>query len=154
MKLLNDKGDDLSNESIVLMAMMLEMAWAMQIVGARALKALDALGVNRSFFHEKQNAFTNSKKYMDLAIKQLDFALDDKFRFIFDRVPEHVKERSNAIQWQANEIIQVLLIMYSRSDSDFAKRERMKKALMNFKPDPDTPVDLDSMMRFFRFKTE
>jgi len=154
MKLLNEKGDDLSNESIVLMAIMLEMAWAMQIVGAKTLKALDALGVNRSFFHEKQRAFTSARDYMDKTIKQLDFALDDKFQFIFERVPGHYKRRLNAIQWQANEIIQLLLIMYSRSDSDFDKRDRMKKALMNFKPDPDTPVDLDSMMRFFRFKTE
>lgn len=48
----------------------------------------------------------------------------------------------------ANDVVQLLLIYFARSDGDMERKDKMKKALLNFKPIKE--VDLDALMVYYK----
>lgn len=152
MQLFNAEYSDFSKEGILLWAAMLECIYGAQIISARMDRAMRSLRVT--------GETTKRHRYINQAAKlcrQLEACLsagyDSLFEKMYDKKPEEGAQRFNDLQFLANDIVRLLLIYLSRVDSDDAKRNKMKKALLNFKPE-DATIDLEAMLRFFDFKLE
>ena len=52
------------------------------------------------------------------------------------------------VQAMANDVVQLLLIYFGRSDGDMERKDKMKKALLNFKPIKE--VNLDALMEYYK----
>ena len=50
----------------------------------------------------------------------------------------------------ANDVVELLLIYFARSDGDMVKKQNMKKALLNFKPVKG--IDLEAIMDYYKIK--
>lgn len=159
MNIINEKGTDFSVDILVLLGIMLECVWGAEIVAYKVSRMLEqnqdrpeCLGFNitNSLFKRKKESIREARTFIQMALARLEKAFDKTF----DRVMEREGEeglRAGYMQKTANDIVQLLIIYYSRADGDIGKRDRMKKALMNFKPD-DNMVDLEGLLKYFDFK--
>lgn len=152
MKLLNDTNTDLSNEMIVQLAIVLEMVLGAEIICYRCARSFDAINAKGIFFQEKKRSINNARKSIENCISQLEMGFDGMFEKVWNKIPGQQAKRCDAMQWLANDVIKLLLIYYSRADSDIEKRKRMQKALLNFKPDAETSFNLDEMLKYYNIE--
>lgn len=59
-------------------------------------------------------------------------------------------ERTDFLQAMANDVVELLLIYFARTDGGMQKKQNMKKALLNFKP--VNGIDLDAIMDYYKIK--
>ena len=152
MNLLNDEKTDFSNEGLILFCEALVSVYKAQISMHRLNGALNRMHVD-SWLKPKMTYINRAKILSAQLLATLNAGYDGIFEKIWNKKPGHEAERFNDLLWLANDHIQLDLIYLSRTDENNEKRSRMKKALLNFKPD-DPELDLDGMLRFFDFKLE
>ena len=129
--LINDSGTDLSAEGYAALGVLLEIVWGIQTMGARMARALDAIDARNCLVQRKKQAFNDA----------------------MCRVPEGTLERTEALQSYADDIVRLLILYYSRVDGDPQgndKRQRVHKAIANFKPVPG--FDAEALIRFFKMR--
>lgn len=148
MELLNKEKNDLSPEGYIYLAIILEMAYALQIMGFRMADAMDKIGAKGHLTQRKKAAFNDAKRHAQGLVNGLDVAFDGTFSKLYDNADG--MSRADNIHGQANEIIRLLLIYMTRGDGEPEKRKRMQQALLNFKQ--DYPHDLAGLLKFHGFK--
>ena len=151
--LINDSGTDLSAEGYAALGVLLEMVWGIQTMGARMARALDEIGARNCLVQRKKQAFNDAKKSINGLLKGLEAAFDETFNYVMCRVPESIAERTEALQSYADDIVRLLILYYSRVDGDPQgndKRQRVHKAIANFKPVPG--FDAEALIRFFKMQ--
>lgn len=151
--LINDSGTDLSAEGYAALGVLLEMVWGIQTMGARMARALDEIDARNCLVQRKRHAFNEAKKNINGLLKGLEAAFDETFNYAMCRVPEGTLERTEALQSYADDIVRLLILYYSRVDGDPQgndKRQRVHKAIANFKPVPG--FDAEALIRFFKMR--
>ena len=151
--LINDSGTDLSAEGYAALGVLLEMVWGIQTMGARMARSLDEIGARNCLVQRKKQAFNDAKKSINGLLKGLEAAFDETFNYAMCRVPESIAERTEALQSYADDIVRLLILYYSRVDGDPQgndKRQRVHKAIANFKPVPG--FDAEALIRFFKMR--
>lgn len=149
MKLLNEDNTDFSNEIMVQLAIMLECTYAAELIAYRVSRDLDNSRIKETLFQKKKQLFNRARTKTQEIIRDLEVSLDGTFADIQKRNFERFGN-TDYVQGLANDILQVLLIYYARSDGDPETRKRMKKALANFKPNPE--IDLGELMKYYKFE--
>lgn len=149
MILVNKEGNDLSNEGYVTLAVLLEMMWAADIMSYQIADAMHRLGQRTSLVQRKRYHFNQARKEIERFTSHLEVAFDDTFNSVFQMVAGECTDRTNQVQYIANDIIDILLIYFSRGDGNPEKRTQMKKALLNFKETEG--IDLNGLRKFFKF---
>lgn len=159
MQLMNEEMTDFSEEGLILFAIALENVYAAQLVMERIVRAMDRIGKQNGpmkltgWIKDRMKYMNQAKDHSHKLLATLNAGYDDIFARIYNKVPDEAAKRFNDLQWLANDIVKLLLIYMSRTDYSGEKRSRMKKALLNFKPDnPD--IDLKGLMEYFNFELE
>lgn len=148
MKLLNEDRTDFSNEIMVQLAIMLECTYAAELIAYRVSRDLDNSGIKNTLFQKKKQLFNQARRKTQEIIRDLEVSLDGTFADIQRKNLEKF-DGTDYVHGLANDILQLLLIYYARSDGDPETRKRMKKALANFKPNPE--IDLTELMKYYKF---
>ena len=151
--LINEDCTDLSVEGYAALGVVLEMVWGVRTMGYRMANALDRIGARNCLVQRKKQAFNDAKKAINGLLKGLEAAFDETFNYAMCRVPEGTAERTEALQSYADDIVRLLILYYSRVDGapdGNDKRERVHKALANFKAVPG--FDAEALIRFFKMR--
>lgn len=146
MKLLNDKMDDLSREAMVQFGVMLQCIWASEIIAYRMSDSLRYIGAKGTLVQNKKMHLNQARRKVQSLIRDLEIAFDEDFTSIFEKDSKY----TDAVSYMANDIIVLLMIYYSRGDGDDVKKDRMKQALLNFKPIED--IDLVEILKYYNFE--
>lgn len=149
MKYLNEKGDDVSAELMIPFAIMLECTWAAEIIAYRMSDTMDAYFQTHTLVQKKKQEFRKARQMVESVIRHLEYSFDVDF----NRAGEKGAGYTDVIQENANDILKLLLIYFSRSDTDWEKKHRMKQALINFKPSEEVKdIDLVGLLKYFKLQ--
>lgn len=152
MELLNANKDDLSNEMMAVLAVILEMTLSCEMMCYKCADSFDRAGYRKIFFQQKKHALSEARKAIETCIKQLDIAFQSVYDKIYMKVPENFIARADGMQWLAHDMTELVLTYLSRVDHNDDKRDRIKKAIRNFKPADDMFFDLDKLLKYFDIK--
>ena len=110
---------------------------------------LDRHGYVVTLFQRRKQCLNNARRKVEAIIRDLEVAFDETFDKIAGCQGDAV-DRVDFLQAMANDIVELLLIYFARSDGDMVKKQNMKKALLNFKPVKG--IDLDAIMEYYKIK--
>lgn len=150
MDIVNKDGSDFSQEVIVQLAICLEAVYAAEIICYRVSDTLDRSGYINSLFQKRKQTYNKARRMLQDVISNLEVAFDNTFDNIVYKEDGEERMRADHVHGTANDLVQLLLIYFARGDGDQDKKDKMKKALMNFKPTLD--IDLDAIMKYYNFK--
>ena len=149
-KLVNESQDDYSKDVLLQAMILLEIVYAGELICYKIARDLKLGGYVDSLFQTKKKALKSALDKIEKANAELRYAFDEKFDKIVNKIPGEESFAYKYIQKNANDILQLLLIYFARGDGDQAKKDSMKKALMNFKPNPD--YNLEGILQYYNFK--
>lgn len=132
--LVNGEGNDLSAEGYALLALLMELVWAVQTTGCKMSAALDRIGARGCLVQRKKQAFNDARRHLDGLLKGLMAAFEGTFDYAMCHVASQAAERTEDIQRVADHIVRLVILFTSRVDTtDPAEAERVLKAVSNFK---------------------
>lgn len=149
MNILNKDKTDFSAEVLVQLAIMLEYVYAAELIAYKVSGTLDRNGYVGTLFQRRKQCLNNARRKVEAIIRDLEVAFDETFDKIAGCQGEAM-ERTDFLQAMANDVVELLLIYFARSDGDMVKKQNMKKALLNFKPVKG--IDLDAIMDYYKIK--
>lgn len=143
----DDKCREFSDEVLTQLAIMSECVYAAEIIAYRMSRILDSQGVKGTVFQNRKQALNNARRGLDSCLHCLEQAFDVQ---VFERATGDDASRAEALHYQANDVIQVLLLYFSRCDEAEGKRDAIKKMLRRFKQNPG--LDIESVLDYYRVK--
>ena len=149
MNILNKDKTDFSAEVLVQLAIMLECVYAAELIACKVSGTLDRNGYVGTLFQRRKQCLNNARRKVEAIIRDLEVAFDETFDKIAGCQGDAV-DRVDFLQAMANDVVELLLIYFARSDGDMVKKQNMKKALLNFKPVKN--IDLDAIMDYYKIK--
>lgn len=149
MKLLNDKGTDLSREGYLNLALLMVMVYACELICFRLARHLDALRVRGSLVQARRREMHQARLHLDGLIGCLTHAFDSSLLRAMTQVNGEEAERTKHIQWLANDTIKMLIIYFVKGDGKPEVKDRMKAALMNFKSVEDE-MDIKDLQSYYK----
>ena len=149
MNILNKDKTDFSAEVLVQLAIMLERVYAAELIAYKVSGTLDRNGYVGTLFQRRKQCLNNARRKVEAIIRDLEVAFDETFDKIAGCQGDAV-DRVDFLQAMANDVVELLLIYFARSDGDMVKKQNMKKALLNFKPVKN--IDLDAIMDYYKIK--
>ena len=149
MNILNKDKTDFSAEVLVQLAIMLECVYAAELIAYKVGGTLDRNGYVGTLFQRRKQCLNNARRKVEAIIRDLEVAFDETFDKIAGCQGDAV-DRVDFLQAMANDVVELLLIYFARSDGDMVKKQNMKKALLNFKPVKG--IDLDAIMDYYKIK--
>lgn len=150
MKVLNREGNDLSPEMVLQLVVALECIFSSEIIFYRAAEILDQSGVSKTLFQEKKHKVREARQLMQRVIRNLECAFDDTLNKVYNKIEGQELVRCEAVHGLANDIVHLLLIIFAKTDGNPAKRESVKKALLNYK-DEWEDLDLKELLKFYKY---
>lgn len=149
MKLLNKEKNDISDDLYISLGIMLECVWAAEIIAYRIAETMDSIKAKGTLVQEKKQCLNKARRMNQDMIRNLEIAFDDTFNMCGAGRNEGGLFMDE-IQECANDIVKLLLIYYARGDGDWERKDKMKAALLNFKPVKD--VDLSGLLKYFNLQ--
>lgn len=149
MKILNQLNTDFSEEVILQLALMMDCVMAAELVAYKVSRTLDDKGIKNSLFQMKRKKFNDARRKLQDILRNLEVSFDG----VMDNVTHNAIKKYNqpdVLQVRGNDVLQMLLIYSARCDGSPEKAEAMKKALRNFKADPE--IDLAEIEKYYQFK--
>ena len=110
---------------------------------------LDRHGYVGTLFQRRKQCLNNARRKVEAIIRDLEVAFDETFDKIAGCQGDAV-DRVDFLQAMANDVVELLLIYFARTDGDMVKKQNMKKALLNFKAVKN--IDLDAIMEYYKIK--
>ena len=152
MKLINHDMTDLSLEAYILLADMIYLCQAIQVIDCRMADALDRIKAKDTFFQAKRRYVNEAVKCAQRLYTLIDAITETAMGSIFDRAKErgNVRWASGVIQETTDLLTCATLIILSRLEGSENVGANMLKPLYNFKPS-DRDLDLDSILDFFHY---
>lgn len=156
MRVLNKDYTDMSPEMILQLVVALECVFATEIICYKASDILDqsieskALYKDQTLFQQKKRNARNARKYIQAAIRELESSFDDTLNKVYNKIEGQELVRCEAVHGLANDIVHLLLIIFAKTDGNPAKRESVKKALMNYKNEWED-LDLKELLKFYKY---
>ena len=149
MNILNKDKTDFSAEVLVQLAIMLECVYAAALIAYKVSGTLDRHGYVGTLFQRRKQCLNNARRKVEAIIRDLEVAFDETFDKIAGCQGDAV-DRVDFLQAMANDVVELLLIYFARTDGDMVKKQNMKKALLNFKAVKN--IDLDAIMDYYKIK--
>lgn len=144
-----DKHGDLSGELSLSLGMMFYCIYAAEIIAYRMADTMDAFKQKNKLVQNKKQCLNKARKMTQDIIRNLEIAFDDNFSSAAATQSGYMDN----IQELANDVLKTLLIYFSRGDGDWEKKDKMKIALLNFKPTPEMEqLDLVGLMKYFKLQ--
>lgn len=148
MRIFKDESRcEFSDEVVTQLAIMSECVYAAEIIAYRMSRILDSDGVKGTVFQNRKQALSNARRGLDQMLRNLEQAFDVQ---VFERATGDSKDRAEALHFQANDVVQVLLLYFSRCDEAEGKRDAIKKMIRRFKQNPG--LDIESIIDYYRVK--
>lgn len=151
MKIYNNDHTDFSYEVMIQLAVMLHCVMSAEIIAYRMDGLLRFMGDNGNLFSVKKDVLKSIRLDIKRALDKMEKAFDGTFDKICNNDPGKAAFRHDFIMERANEIVQLLLIYYSRIDGQPDRNRNIQKAIMNFKP-ADCAVDVTEVLKYYDFK--
>lgn len=151
MKIYNNDHTDFSDEVMLQLALMYHCVMSAEIIGYRMDGLLQFMGEKGNTFGQKKVHLRETGLLLKRAVQNLEKYLDDDFGKICSADARQSGLRHDFLMERANEIVQLLLIYYSRIDGQPEKNRAIQKAIMNFKPS-DLAVDIREVLKYYDFK--
>ena len=149
MNILNKDKTDFSAEILVQLAIILLAVYAAELIAYKVSGTLDRNGYVGTLFQRRKQCLNNARRKVEAIIRDLEVAFDETFDKIAGCQGDAV-DRVDFLQAMANDVVELLLIYFARTDGDMVKKQNMKKALLNFKPVKN--IDLDAIMDYYKIK--
>ena len=149
MNILNKDKTDFSAEVLVQLAIMLECVYSAELIAYKVSGTLDRNGYVGTLFQRRKQCLNNARRKVEAIIRDLEVAFDETFDKIAGCQGDAV-DRVDFLQAMANDVVELLLIYFARTDGDMVKKQNMKKALLNFKPVKG--IDLEAIMDYYKIK--
>ena len=146
MQALKENGE-FTDEVVTQLAVMAECVYGAELIAYLMSRVLDQKGITGTVFHNRKQALTRARQALDNCLHNLEIAFDTQ---VFDRATRNSAERTEALHYQANDVVQVLLLYFSRCDESEGKRDAIKKMLRRFKQNPG--LDIESVIDYYRVK--
>lgn len=142
LQLLDKEENDFSEEFLTLMAIVGYCVYGSQLIMNRAARTCDLHRLKDSFFQEKKQAINNCAKGMD-TIRQ-NLAVFDEW---FDKVQRGRVDYFNYIHKNANDLVKLLLLYYSRVENHPERRDRIFSIIESI--DMDDTADYTALFDYF-----
>lgn len=142
LKILDTTEKDFSDEFLVLMAIVGYCIYGAQLVINKAARTCDLHGLKECVFQEKKKYVNNCADAFDALVSNLK-VFDDWF----DMVQRGRKDYLPYIHQNANDLVKLLLLYYSRTENHPEMRERICGVIRSF--EMDDSADYDSIMEYF-----
>lgn len=150
MRLYREDYQGFSEAVIIQMAIMLEMIWGAEIIAYKVSSTLDYESKTRkSIFQEKKKRLNRARTQLTSVLKDLEFAYQEYFDDIFSQSIDGVFKYDIIQDW-ANDLVHLALIYWARGDGDMARKDAMKRALLNFKAVND--IDINELLKYYKAK--
>lgn len=151
MKIYNKDHTDFSDEIMLQLALLYHCVMSSEIIAYRMDGLLQMYHERNNTFGRKKQILRDTRLLMKRVITNMERYFDDDFGRICSADPEASGLRHDFLMERSNEIIQLLLIYYSRIDGQMEKNKAIQKALLNFKPS-DIAVDIKDVLKYYDFK--
>lgn len=138
----------MSDDLYIALGIMLECVWASEIIAYRIARTMDSIKAKKTLVQEKKQSLNKARRMVEDIIRNLENAFDDTFNTCGKGENGYYTDE---IQYCANDIVKLLLIYYARGDGDWERKDKMKAALLNFKPLKD--VDLLGLLKYFNLQS-
>lgn len=142
LKVLNTEEKDFSDEFLVLMAIVGYCIYGAQLVINKAARTCDLHGLKDCFFQEKKQYVKNCAEAFDTLVKNLNV-----FDGWFDKVQRGRKDYLSYIHQNANDLVKLLLLYYSRTENHPEKRDVICGLIRSC--EIDDAADYDAIMEYF-----
>lgn len=142
LKLLNKEHKDFSDEFLVLMAIVAYCVYAAQLVINKAARTCDLHNLKDCFFQEKKKYVNNCAEAFDRLATNLEV-----FDTWFDKIQRGRVDYFSYVHQNANDLVKLLLLYYSRTENHPERRERIFDAIKSF--EIDDQADYDAIMEYF-----
>ena len=136
-----------TDEVVTQLAVMAECVYGAELIAYRMSRILDSKGIKGTVFQNRKQALTRARQALDNCLHNLEIAFDTQ---VFERATGSSIERAEALHYQANDVVQLLLLYFSRCDESEGKRDAIKKMLRRFKQNPG--LDIESVIDYYRVK--
>ena len=136
-----------TDEVVTQLAVMAECVYGAELIAYRMSRILDSKGIKGTVFQNRKQALTRARQGLDNCLHNLEIAFDTQ---VFERATGSSTERAEALHYQANDVVQLLLLYFSRCDESEGKRDAIKKMLRRFKQNPG--LDIESVIDYYKVK--
>lgn len=147
MDILEKGGHTYSKDLRLSIGLLLYSIWASEIVCYRIAESMDLLKAKNTFTQRRKQSLNRARRMVLQIIRDMGIAFDDDFAL----VAQTEKGYMDNVQENANDILKLLLIYFSRGDGDWEKKDKMKLALLNFKPNPEG-YNIVELLKYFNLK--
>lgn len=151
MKLINEAGDDFSNDILAILGAVQAMGNACEIAAERLSAVLSSWDIKGTLIQQQKRYIKAANRSFDSFLHNLEAAYDKAYsEIITDRGEDKIAERDETMHGMAAEMLKLAIMYVVKSEGmDSDKRQNIFKALGNFK-DSGT-IDLQGILKFFRF---
>lgn len=144
-----DKQGYMTGEMSLSFGLMFYCIYAAEIIAYRMSDTMDAFHQKDMLVQNKKQCLNKARRMIQDMIRNLEIAFDGEFSDVAATKSGYMDN----IQEVANDVLKTLLIYFSRGDGDWEKKDKMKVALLNFKPTPEMEdLDLVGLMRYFNLQ--
>lgn len=145
LKLLNADKKDFSDEFLILMAIVAYCIYGAQIITNKAARICDLHNLKDCFFQEKKKYVNNCAEAFDTL--QANLAVFDPW---FDKIQRGRKEYLSFVHQNANDLVKLMLLYFSRTENHPERRDDIFKAIRSFEIDDN--ADYESIIEYFNKK--
>ena len=142
LKLLNTEHNDFSDEFLVLLAAVGYCIYGAQLIVNKAARECDLHNLKDCFFQEKKKYVGNCADAFDKLVSNLNV-----FDSWFDKVQKGRADYLKYVHQNANDLVKLLLLYYSRTENHPERRELICDAIRGF--EIDDAADYDSILAYF-----
>ena len=142
LNLLNTEENDFSEEFLVLMAIVGYCVYGAQLVINKAARTCDLHGLKDCFFQEKKVYVNNCADAFDKLSSNLKV-----FDSWFDKVNHDRADYMTYIHQNANDLVKLLLLYYSRTENHPEMRDRICGVIKSF--EMDDAADYAALFEYF-----
>lgn len=151
MKLINEAGDDFSNDILAILGAVQAMGNACEIAAERLSAVLNQWDIKGTLIQQQRRYIKAANRSFESFLHNLECAYDRAYNeIITSRGDDYIAERDETMHGMAAEMLKLAIMYVVKSEGmDNDKRQNIFKALGNFKD--NGTIDLQGILKFFRF---
>lgn len=136
---------EFTDEVLTILAIVASMLFACQLIMELLSRSCKRENLTSSFFQKHKQTVNDATRYFRLLHTTLS-----KFDGWFDDMMDGKKENCDYLQRNANDVVKLLLLFYSRTENHEEKRERIFSIIRSF--DQEEHEDFNALFNYFNVK--
>lgn len=151
MKLINDTGDDFSNEILAVLGAVQAMGNACEIAAERLSAVMNHFDIKGTLIQQQKRYIKAANRNFESFLHNLEAAYDKVYNeIITSRGDDYIADRDETMHGMSAEMLKLAIMYVVKSEGmDNDKRQNMFKMMSNFKGGDN--IDLQGILKFFRF---